>query len=83
MKHVGKILFGMLFVALMILWVTVSFKCMLLTLGLFSLLLYFNISITSLANAFIGRGEGLVSDVFWKILLIIVSSLSLGVYFCV
>lgn len=83
MKHIGKILFGLLAVVLAVLWITVGFKCMLLTLGLFSLLLYFNISMTSLANAFIGRGEGLVSDVFWKILLIIVSSMSLGIFFCV
>ena len=56
-------------------------KILLLSTGIFSLLMYFNISFTTLANAFIGRDINPNYDIFWKMLFIITTSLTLGIYF--
>lgn len=64
-----------------LLWIFVNFKCVILTIGIFSLLFYINISTTTIANAFIGRSINVNYDIFWKVLFILISSISFGIFF--
>lgn len=68
-------------VSIVLVWFIVGFKSFLLTLSICCLLMYLNISITSLANAFISRGEHTIIDVVWRLLFIIIASIGFGVYF--
>ena len=81
LKKLYSILQGIFIVSSILIWVFVSFKGFLLTCSLFFILMYFNITITSLANAFIGRGENTIIDVIWRILFIILSAIGFGIYF--
>lgn len=67
-------------IALMLWWL-LSFKCALLFYGIFSLGMYFHITVTTLSNAFIGRGINVSGDVFWKMLFLIISCLCLSIFF--
>lgn len=68
-------------ICVVLIWIFGGFKSFLLTFSIFSLLMYFNITLTSLANAFISRGENTVNDIAWRILFIMMASIGLGVYF--
>lgn len=81
LKKLYSILQGIFIVSSILIWVFVSFKGFLLTCSLFFILMYFNITITSLANAFIGRGENTIIDIIWRILFIILSAIGFGIYF--
>ena len=61
--------------------VYISFKASLLMLSVFSLLMFINVSLTTLGNAFIGRNIKMNYDIFWKMLFIILSSVGFGLYF--
>ena len=80
-RVINTILFLIVVTIITLLWTLVSFKSVLLSTGIFSLLMYFNITTTSLGNAFIGRDFNRHNDVFWRILFILISSLSFGIYF--
>lgn len=76
-----NILQGLFLISCILIWVFVGFKGFLLTFSIFSILMYFNITLTSLANAFIGRGENTILDIVWRILFILLASIGLGIYF--
>lgn len=80
-KNIGKIIvlgITLLFIGL---WLIISLKCAILTLGILLLLSYINIATTTLGNAFIGRNIDTNYDIFWKMLLILFSSICFGIYF--
>lgn len=62
---------------------TVGAKLSLLATGLFSLLMYTHITITTLANAFVGRNIDPNYDVFWKFLFIVIGTICTTLYFTV
>ena len=76
-----NILQGIFLISCILIWIFVGFKGFLLTFSIFSILMYFNITLTSLANAFIGRGENTILDIVWRILFILLASIGLGIYF--
>lgn len=76
-----NILQGLFLISCILIWVFVGFKGFLLTFSIFSILMYFNITLTSLANAFISRGENTILDIVWRILFILLASIGLGIYF--
>lgn len=71
----------MIVLPIIIIWYVMGLKCLLLVTGIFSLLFYINIATTTLGNAFIGRDINMNYDIFWKILFMILSSVSFGIYF--
>ena len=81
LKKLYSILRGIFIISSILIWVFVSFKGFLLTCSIYFILMYFNITITSLANAFIGRGENTIIDIIWRILFIILSAIGFGIYF--
>lgn len=76
-----SILQGLFIVSSILIWIFVGFKGFLLTCSIFSILMYFNITLTSLANAFIGRGENTILDIVWRILFMLIASIGFGIYF--
>ena len=80
-NNLSRIIWTMVIMMILMAWGIVGLKCLLLTIGIFSLLFYINIVTTTLGNAFIGRDIDMNYDIFWKILFIIISSLSFGIYF--
>lgn len=76
-----SILQGIFIVSSILIWIFVGFKGFLLTCSIFSILMYFNITLTSLANAFIGRGENTILDIVWRILFMLLASIGFGIYF--
>lgn len=77
----GKILLCFLIGAFASLWLSISFKAALFAFSSFCLLMWVNVTLTTLANAFIGRDIDVEYDIFWKILFILLSSVGFGVYF--
>jgi len=77
----GSILFAFMSIICIVLWATIGLKAFLLTFSLFCLLMWFNITFTTLGNAFIGRDIDVNYDIFWKLLFIILASAGFGVYF--
>lgn len=62
-----------------VLWITVNIKCSLWYIGLLSILMYFNISVTGLCNALVGRQLPPENDVFWKVILMFVAVVSISI----
>lgn len=81
LSKLQNVLQGLFLIGGILIWVFVGFKGFLLTCSIFSVLMYFNITITSLANAFISRGENTIIDIVWRIVLIIISAIGFGIYF--
>lgn len=81
LMKIQSILQGIFIIASVLIWVFVGFKGFLLTSSIFSILMYFNITLTSLANAFIGRGENTILDIVWRILFMLIASIGFGIYF--
>lgn len=79
----GNVFFITVAVIIAVLWMVVGFKCALLTFSLLNLLMYINIAITTLGNAFIGRNIDMNYDMFWKILFILMSAIGFGIYFTI
>jgi len=49
--------------------------------GIFNLGLYIQITVTTLSNALLGSGVNSANDTFWKLLLLLISSLSFAIFF--
>lgn len=81
LSKLQSVIQGIFIIACTLIWIFVGFKGFLLTFSIFSFLMYFNITLTSLANAFIGRGENTIIDIIWRILFIILSAIGFGIYF--
>jgi hypothetical protein len=77
----GKILLATVCGTGIALWLSINFKAALLAMSLFCLLMWFNITLTTLGNAMIGRDVDVNYDIFWKILFIILASAGFGIYF--
>lgn len=80
-NNIGKIILLIVILIAIFMWIFISFKSMLLTIGILTLLSYINITITTLGNAFIGRDINLNYDIFWKILFSFIISICFGIYF--
>lgn len=80
-NNFGKLLLIFVCGTSIVLWLTVSFKAALLAMSLFCLLMWFNVTLTTLGNALIGRDVDVNYDIFWKILFIILASVGFGIYF--
>ena len=81
MKILQSILQGIFIIVLSCVWVFIGFKSFLLCFSIFSLLMYVNVTTTSLANAFISRGENTIIDILWRLFFIFISAVGFGVYF--
>lgn len=68
-------------VGLALIYFLISFKACVLTCSIFFLLLYFNITITTLGNSIANHNINPNYDIFWKLLFIILSSIGFGIYF--
>ncbi len=82
-KHFGKILLGSVVIIGSIFWLIFSFKATCLFLGVFNLLMFVNISFTSLCNALVGREINVENDVFWKITFIILTCIFSCLFFSI
>ncbi len=82
-SHFGKIIFGIILLISIIYWICISFKAMLFFNGTFSLLMFINVSATTLCNALIGREISTKNDVFWKLLFILISCICYTLYFTI
>ena len=82
-KHFGKILFGIILLMGIIFWVCVDFQSMTFFIGTFSLLMFINISTTTLCNVLVGREIPTENDVFWKVFFILTSSICYSLYFTI
>lgn len=80
-KNIGKIIIFGILLLFISLWLIISLKCAILTLGILSLLSYINIATTTLGNAFIGRNIDTNYDIFWKLLFMFITAVCFGVYF--
>lgn len=79
-KHLGKIIIGLSGLIGFTIGFLTNAKTLIFIIGLFSIMMYFNIMITTLANAFIGRDINPNYDIFWKIFFLLISCISFGVY---
>lgn len=80
-KKLGIILFTIIIFVLLLISIFFHIKVLLLSMAIFSLLFYFNISLTTLGNVFIGRDINPNYDIFWKILFMLIASILFGIYF--
>lgn len=81
LKLLNALVFWLPFIVILASWIFVGTKCFLLIMGIFSLLLYFHIIVTALSNALLRNEVNRATDFIWKILLILIASLSFGIYF--
>ena len=58
-----------------------GWKGLLFTVSAASLMMYFHLMFTSIANAFIGNAREDIGGVFWKVAFIIASATGFGIYF--
>lgn len=77
------ILFIIYFIILVVLTITLGFKCALLMFSIISVLMYSHISITTLSNAFMGRNIDADTDAFWKLFFILCSSIGFAIFFAI
>lgn len=82
-KLISNLFFIVAIIMIAAIWAMFGLKCVMLSVGLFSFLMFINISATSIANAMISRDFSRYNDVFWKILFIIMCSISIGIYFSI
>ena len=80
-NNFGKLLLLFVCGTSLVLWFTLGFKAALLSASLFCLLMWLNVTLTTLGNAMIGRDVDVNYDIFWKILFIILASTGFGIYF--
>lgn len=80
-NNFGKLLLAFVGGTGIALWISISFKAALFSMSLFCLLMWLNITLTTLGNALIGRDVDVNYDIFWKILFIILASAGFGIYF--
>ena len=74
------IFFGLIIATL---WVFVGFKCGLLFISLFSLMMYVNITTTDLCNALVGRQLPPANGIFWKIIFILTTTIPISIVFMI
>lgn len=74
-----------LFIAIIIsfamMWNMISLKAVILGVSVFSTMLFFNIVVTTLSKAFRYSDIDVNYDIFWKLLLIAISSIGFAIYF--
>lgn len=80
-RIIGFILLIIVLVPIILIGILSNIRTLLLTIGIFSLLFYLNIALTTLGNAFIGRNINPNYDIFWKILFMLIASILFGIYF--
>lgn len=80
-NNFGKLLLAFVTGTALVLWITISFKAALLSMSIYCLLMWLNVTFTTLGNAMIGRDVDVNYDIFWKMLFIILASAGFGAYF--
>lgn len=68
-------------VALIIVGNVIGIKALVLSISIFSTMMFFNIVMTTLGKAFQNSSINVNYDIFWKLLFITVSSIGFGIYF--
>ena len=68
-------------VALIIVGNVIGIKALVLSISVFSTMMFFNIVMTTLGKAFQYKDINVNYDIFWKLLFITVSSIGFGIYF--
>lgn len=81
-SHVsGFSLFILLFLIGLPLFIFFSIKTLVLFLTSFCIMMWFNITLTTIGNALIGRLVDAPGNAFWRILFMILGATGLGIYF--
>jgi len=68
-------------VALIIVDNVIGIKALVLSISIFSTMMFFNIVMTTLGKAFQNNNINVNYDIFWKLLFITISSIGFGIYF--
>lgn len=79
-KMIVCLLIAVVIIPLILMIYLGSWKSLAFVGGLGCLLMFVNISLTTLGNAFIGRNIDMTFDIFWKIFFIVMSSICFGIY---
>lgn len=82
-KYFGKIMLGIILFVSIIFWCFISFKTSLLFIGSFTLMMFINISFTSLCNALVGKEVPSEGDAFWKILFMFITCVCYSLFFTI
>lgn len=80
-NYFGKIILGIITIFSCIFGIIFNFKIVCLFIGSFSLLMFINISFTSLCNALVGREITVENDVFWKMVFILLTCIFYCLFF--
>ena len=76
---------GIILLAIILIWVCISFKCLVLVITLLALGLYVHITISTLTNLFLIRKQmpeaSLESDMVWKLVCLGIAMIGFGIYF--
>lgn len=68
-------------VALIIVGNVIGIKALVLSISVFSAMMFFNIVMTTLGKAFQNSNINVNYDIFWKLLFMTISSIGFGIYF--
>lgn len=76
---------GLILLAIVLICVCISFKCLVLIISLLASGLYVHITITTLTSLFLVKqemgGETLQSDTLWKLACLTIAMIGFGIYF--
>lgn len=75
------LIYGFLFAACAVVWCVLSFKAAILVFSLFQGLLWVNMVISAITSASCGSKPQ--NDAFWRIMLILMFSVGMGIYFSI
>lgn len=77
-KIFGITLFGCMLFMVTLLWIFVSAKAALISMGVFSFCMLLNITMAAIANTYSGMGAN-INDTFWRILFTFTTAICLGI----
>lgn len=77
-KYFGITLFGCVVFMVVLLWIFLSAKAALISMGVFSFGMLLNITMAAIANTYSGMGAD-INDTFWRILFTFTTAICLGI----
>jgi len=77
-KYFGIMLFGCVVFMVTLLWIFLSLKSALISMGIFSFGMLLNITMAAIANTYSGMGAD-INDTFWRILFTFTTAICLGI----
>ena len=78
----SNILLIFLIIILIIIFFIFGLKSSLITLGIFSFLMFLNINFTNIINIVLSKDKN-VDILYWRLILVLISSISLGIGICI